>query len=146
MDNIIKLGPGRHVASLIDFQATLSGRVASVRLLLAFLKSRKFYSKSTGQLIFFIPSLAGSKPVYLNNASLSIEAMGGNSERICGLAVDILSSLYEAVREAELCNDHTASSLFRRLLGASIRPFLADLGNWLSGATLNSPAEFLIQR
>ncbi|KAG0367490.1 hypothetical protein BGZ54_003783 [Gamsiella multidivaricata] len=111
-----KKGYEQRMASLIELQATLSGKLEIVHVILTFLNERRFY-----------------------------EAKPNNTELACVYATDILSSLYMSVCELELSGDSSNSRPFLRLLERSIRPFLLNVEFWLSGLPLDSESEFLIQ-
>lgn len=68
-----------------------------------------------------------------------------NGERACGHSVDILSRLYDSVRQLDLCGDIQASAMFQRLLQQAIKPFLLNMERWLSGQPLDSESEFMIK-
>ncbi|KAI1300529.1 hypothetical protein EDD11_006158 [Mortierella claussenii] len=106
----------QRIASLIELQATLSHKLATVHVLLQFLRERQFYTSSSS-----------------------------NSERACSHSTDILSSLYSNICTLELIGDSEGSSLFLRLFRKSICPFLVNMECWLSGQRLDSEHEFLVQ-
>ncbi|KAG0381092.1 hypothetical protein BGX24_011498 [Mortierella sp. AD032] len=108
--------PSRSMASLIELEATLSGRFSLARMLLDFVKECSFYNE---------PSYDG--------------------ERVCLHSIEILSRLYETVQQLELCGDTLASAMFRRLLQQAIRPFLLNMERWFEGKPLDSESEFMIK-
>ncbi|KAF8939089.1 hypothetical protein BGZ58_010658 [Dissophora ornata] len=105
----------QHMASLIELQQSLSDRLETVHVLLAFLKDRRFY-----------------------------KSLSNTREQACQYSIDVLSSLYENVCDLQLSGDSGNSALFLRLLQQSIQPFLVNLECWLSGQSLDSEFEFLI--
>ncbi|KAF9130711.1 hypothetical protein BGW39_002758 [Mortierella sp. 14UC] len=107
--------PTRKMASLIELEATLSGRLGLACMLLDFVKGCGFYNK---------PSVG--------------------CERACLHSIEVLSRLYETVRQLELCGDILASAMFQRLLQQAIKPFLLNMERWLVGQPLDSEPEFMI--
>ena len=75
-----------------------------------------------------------------------LEEASSNAERVCSHSIDVLSRLYETVRQLELCGDFSASAMFERLLQQAIRPFLLNMECWLSGQSLDSGPEFMIKQ
>jgi hypothetical protein len=69
-----------------------------------------------------------------------------NGERACSHSIDVLSRLYDNIRQLELCGDIQASTMFQRLLQQAIQPFLLDMERWLSGQPLDSESEFMIKQ
>lgn len=66
-------------------------------------------------------------------------------ERACSHSIDVLSRLYDNIRQLELCGDIQASMMFQRLLQQAIKPFLLNMERWLSGQPLDSESEFMIK-
>ncbi|KAF9285288.1 hypothetical protein BGZ88_009593 [Linnemannia elongata] len=109
-------GPTRRMASFIELEATLSGRLNLAHMLQEFIKHCDFYTE---------PSNDG--------------------ERACSHSIDVLSRLYNNVRQLDLCGDIQASAMFQRLLQQAIKPFLLNIERWLSGQPLDSESEFMIK-
>ncbi|KAG9071457.1 hypothetical protein KI688_005669 [Linnemannia hyalina] len=109
-------GPTRMMASFIELKATLSERMNLAHMLQDFIKRCDFYTEPSN-----------------------------NGERACGHSIDVLSRLYDNVRQLDLCGDIQASAMFQRLLQQAIRPFLLNMERWLSGQPLDSESEFMIK-
>ncbi|KAG0197630.1 hypothetical protein BGX28_008864 [Mortierella sp. GBA30] len=63
----------------------------------------------------------------------------------CSNSTDLLSRLYENLCHLELIGDWNNAALFQRLLQQSLRPFLINLECWMTGRSLDSEFEFMIQ-
>ncbi|KAF9905279.1 hypothetical protein EC991_001879 [Linnemannia zychae] len=108
--------PTRSMVSIIQLESTLAERFGLTRMLLDFVKERSFYNESS---------------------------IG--SGRACIHSVDVLSHLYDAVKQLELSGSTLASAMFQRLLQQAISPFLLNMERWLVGQPLDSNSEFMIK-
>ncbi|KAF9147744.1 hypothetical protein BG015_010575 [Linnemannia schmuckeri] len=109
-------GPTQRMASLIELEATLSGRLNLAHMLQDFIRHCDFHTE---------PSNSG--------------------DRACSYSINVLSRLYSNVRQLDLCGDVQASAMFQRLLQQAIKPFLLNMERWLSGQPFDSESEFMIK-
>lgn len=83
---------------------------------------------------------------YSNRLNTCIAEPSNNGECACVHSIDVLSRLYDNIRQQDLCGDIQASAMFQRLLQQAIKPFLLDMERWLSGQSLDSEPEFMIKK
>jgi len=82
---------------------------------------------------------------YTEMFNFCIESLSSAREHACQNSVDILSKLYDNVCQLELVGDCRNAALFIRLLQQSIWPFLINLECWMTGQSLDSEFEFMVQ-
>ncbi|KAF8933633.1 Gamma-tubulin complex component 5 [Haplosporangium gracile] len=114
--NLKCAGPTQRMASLIELEATLSGRLNLAHMLQDFIRHCDFHTEPSN-----------------------------NGERACSHSINVLSRLYSNVRQLYLCGDIQASAMFQRLLQQAIKPFLLNMERWLSGQPLDSESEFMFK-